>query len=1097
MVDRTRLVTLTWRCDAGHNTRAPGWGVIDTRSRPDLISAIPHETTWRLPCVECGGTGCRYEPLLVVVGGEIPIGILAVDNDAVQVGQLEWLMQQAGALSDEPEVFATVGDIALAVLAAYRDVESDVEDPDAVVTTLVRDRPDLADSVQRYGGWLRALANARDVSRRLALVGDALVADSPAALRELIDECPELLDDRTLALLQAELTGEDDRRIELGIALVTTARADVDRAWQQQQEAAERLTREFAAEWDALADAIASAAGDPPALRRAAEDALQYANAVAAPPEFVAMALDARATASWSDPAGPTNVRIRDAIRDYEAALELTTAEDPARPSRLMNAAVAHARDVGGDRASHLARAIELLEQALAEVDDDPRLAATLQTNLAQTILQVLGNDGEQLARRAETLCRAALEYRSLGRDAEDWAYSMIVLGVALDRAGDGDIARREEVIACYSAVVDAADVVPASLLAQAHAHLLYVRFEDVVGMADATPEDWGAVRDLARAVLGVDGRTEELRARAAYRLGVALVNLDEDDAAIAAYDGAIESLTHSQPLEAVRAAQNLAAMLADREDWAGAAETFRIAVRTADTLTGAYLDQERRLSTGAQFTRLHRWAAHAFVKAGALEDAVTTLEDSRMRELRRALAQEDPEVAALRHVAPQLLGRWQGVQAGMVSPLTSAGLDQLDDVLEEIRSIPGFESFAAGATVASIAEAATPDRPVIYVNPTPHGTDLIVVDHKAAVAHRGLPVTSQQVVFRILFGIDVDQIETLDEDGIEAAAAHTVPSSYILAAAGEDDDGPDLDEALDRLLPWIGDRVARHIFEVLDDLEATGATVVAAGPLSTVPLQAACWDGGTCLLDRFTVSATSSARVHAACARRAEQRTTFACLVAVADPTSDLAHTRDEVATIGSFFQHTVIAEGDEATTAFVRQHAAEASVIHLACHGFGGMVDGRENGVVLSDGAMSGADLAALGPLQARLAVASACQTGVVEIGDQADEAFSAGAALLFAGVAATIASMWSVDDLATAMLITKMYELLSGGATPADALADAQRWLRRATRADAAAFASRYPALERRMRSRTAPPPGRPGVDLEFGLPSAWAAFVCHGA
>jgi tetratricopeptide (TPR) repeat protein len=96
--------------------------------------------------------------------------------------------------------------------------------------------------------------------------------------------------------------------------------------------------------------------------------------------------------------------------------------------------------------------------------------------------------------------------------------------------------------------------------------------------------EDWGAVCELAHAVLAPDGRTEELRARAGYRLGVALANLDEDDAAIAAYDGAIESLTHSQPLEAVRAAQNLAAILSDRDDWAGAAERFRIAIRTADT---------------------------------------------------------------------------------------------------------------------------------------------------------------------------------------------------------------------------------------------------------------------------------------------------------------------------------------------------------------------------------------------------------------------------------------------------------------------------------------------------------------------------------
>jgi len=55
--------------------------------------------------------------------------------------------------------------------------------------------------------------------------------------------------------------------------------------------------------------------------------------------------------------------------------------------------------------------------------------------------------------------------------------------------------------------------------------------------------------------------------------------------------------------------------------------------------------------------------------------------------------------------------------------------------------------------------------------------------------------------------------------------------------------------------------------------------------------------------------------------------------------------------------------------------------------------------------------------------------------------------------------LATLWQVDDLATALLMTRLYELhLDKGMVPAGALKAAQVWLRHATNAELIAYARR---------------------------------------
>jgi CHAT domain-containing protein len=86
----------------------------------------------------------------------------------------------------------------------------------------------------------------------------------------------------------------------------------------------------------------------------------------------------------------------------------------------------------------------------------------------------------------------------------------------------------------------------------------------------------------------------------------------------------------------------------------------------------------------------------------------------------------------------------------------------------------------------------------------------------------------------------------------------------------------------------------------------------------------------------------------------------------------------------------------------------------------------------VLLSDGWLEAGALTAFAGLGARLVAISACQSGGGNIADLADEGISSGSVMIVAGSACAITSLWPVHDLATALLMTRLYEELFSGAT-----------------------------------------------------------------
>jgi CHAT domain-containing protein len=118
---------------------------------------------------------------------------------------------------------------------------------------------------------------------------------------------------------------------------------------------------------------------------------------------------------------------------------------------------------------------------------------------------------------------------------------------------------------------------------------------------------------------------------------------------------------------------------------------------------------------------------------------------------------------------------------------------------------------------------------------------------------------------------------------------------------------------------------------------------------------------------------------------------------------------------------------------------------VAHFACHAYAAISDPLSSRVELGPGQESWltlSDLLRTGLPGARLAVLSACQTGVPGSGEP-DQYVSLAAGFIQSGAAGVIATMCPVSDLTASRLMERFYELWARWPDdPAMALCTAQR-------------------------------------------------------
>lgn len=254
----------------------------------------------------------------------------------------------------------------------------------------------------------------------------------------------------------------------------------------------------------------------------------------------------------------------------------------------------------------------------------------------------------------------------------------------------------------------------------------------------------------------------------------------------------------------------------------------------------------------------------------------------------------------------------------------------------------------------------------------------------------------------------------------------------------------------------WLGPfrRLYRYLITPIEETGLlagkTRLLLVPHAELHYLPFAALADGGGRVLVERYDLAVTPSATVWLALGDRPTGPRGEGVL-AMAPRSDALPGSSREVAAVARLADtHVQVLTGGGATEAAFLDAAPGRRVLHLATYGIFNKYNPLFSALEFApdrdqDGRLEVHEVFGL-DLAADLVVLSACQTGLGS-GRQADvppgdDWVGLTRAFLHAGAANVVATLWAVDDVATATLMEGFYKHYSTGSEPDHALAVAQR-------------------------------------------------------
>ena len=498
--------------------------------------------------------------------------------------------------------------------------------------------------------------------------------------------------------------------------------------------------------------------------------------------------------------------------------------------------------------------------------------------------------------------------------------------------------------------------------------------------------------------------------------------------------------------------ARNWGGWAAQRQSWPEAARAYAHALRAADRLFQVQFLRSDKETWLREVRGLHARAAYSLAKAGDLKSAVEAQETGRARLLSQSLERDRADVERLGRIEAPLceaylaaadrlrrlqegeLGATVSLEPGKSLAETIRQADaELKMAIEAIRQIEGYEAFQDALSFEQIQAVAQAHYPLVYLAATDEGGAALVVQADGEPFALWLDLTEAQLTDRL-------------------AGPGEALGGYLRAYADWLEDRADPGrtrawcDALGSMCGWLAEAIMVPLEQALTGMGAEGAVLIPSGSLGFLPLHASG--------DRLTYTFAPNARAVEK-ARGLARVCPPDTILAVDNPNPNgklhLPHSEPEVLSAIETFPKEARKRlvGDEATFSRVTQALTRYRVWHLSTHGRAGWRDPLSSVLVLAHRQeLSLRDVLQL-ECSARLAVLSACETNVQGT-DLPDEVISLPSSLLQAGVAGVVGSLWSVNDFSTALLLIRFYVAWRvEGHNPPEALAVAQRWLRKSTK------------------------------------------------
>jgi CHAT domain-containing protein/tetratricopeptide (TPR) repeat protein len=832
-----------------------------------------------------------------------------------------------------------------------------------------------------------------------------------------------------------------------------------------------------------------------------------------------------------------------------------------------VNLAVGYTRRIRGEKAENLELAIATLEAVLQTISRDalPEMWARAHTNLGVAYINRIRGRTRENQDRAIQAYNTALQGWDQQGQSELWAMTQSNLGAAYIRRVSGDHAENIELaIAALEAALNvrkpeaSGGAKPAvvatvkdpttdkdpnqeffAVLKDAYELMAVVERSEAGAVHVMDPAAWAdTYQNLAVAYQKrIRGDREENieRSIAAHDMSVTFWKRDThaDRWAMAHHnlgetlllrskggktaniDRAIESLrltlsvrtAESFPRGHLNTATVLGQALSAKGDWSGALEAFDSARTSFRVLFGQGLNEVEARGLLQDAGPLFTDAAYAAAAKGEVSRAFELLEEGKARLLAVALKLDRLPVSAadrkkLEELRRQIRVGEAAYEAarGEEKAAKIAHLGQLRaDLLKLVDATEAKNGAEQGKDVATAAAQILPKNGALVAP--------IIGD----AGGKAILVTHAQG--RVV-------IEAIDFPGLDRARLNRLlgardQGGWLGAYSRQMDYQSEWRAAIDIVGQELGRLFGAPLIEAL---AARGMrpgadaqlTILPVGPLGLLPLALARHPvTGRHLTEDYTINFAPSLGALVAAKSRAGGRSGGEpTLAVIINPTEDLSSTELEGALVGSRFAangRRSLARKD-ATSDAVLTALKGRDYWHFSSHGFFDWDEPRASGLL-----MAARQPLTVGTLMdareigaPRLAVLSACETGLYDIATTPNEFTGLPAAFMRLGAGGVLATLWPVDDLSTALLIARFYDLHRGeNLSPAAALRSAQSWLRAASENELKAYLrlaveeGRLPksflhgvdAMLRAARGSQAP--GSP-----YGHPYYWSGFTLTG-
>lgn len=255
----------------------------------------------------------------------------------------------------------------------------------------------------------------------------------------------------------------------------------------------------------------------------------------------------------------------------------------------------------------------------------------------------------------------------------------------------------------------------------------------------------------------------------------------------------------------------------------------------------------------------------------------------------------------------------------------------------------------------------------------------------------------------------------------------------------------------LDRAAAELGPGLIDQSTQILSAASASRLSIIASGALAGLPVGALSGSNGS-LSDHATVEYLISARAaDEPTGTETSASQPSAPVVAVIESSAILPYADSDLAALSRYAPGVATQPPGAGVRGWLLDQLPEATHLHMACNAVYNPKDPFASRFELGrDLALTVADIAGISTPNLSMVVASCCRTGVI---DQrgADGLVGLAQALIAAGAASAIATLWAVDDAGTSLMMAKFYDELAAGTPAAEAVGGAQRCLRETTAAE----------------------------------------------